>query len=126
MPIADRCTGDKVVRQTVTHTVNSLGGDRRTYTDGATLDCAIQTPSAAEITKYAARGMRLGYWVFFSSDPSLTPDQRLKWTQRAGVALSTVKYLRVLDCYPEGQPGPAADDLLWVADCEEETTRNQQ
>jgi hypothetical protein len=126
MPIADRCTGDKVVRQTVTHTIGAMGGDARTYADGSTLDCCIQTPGASEITSYAARGQRLTHWVFFSADPNLTPDQRLKVTQQAGVTLGTAIYLRVLDCYAEGRPGPAAEDLLWVADCEQVSTRSEQ
>lgn len=104
-----------------------MGGPSRTFTDGLTLDCTIQTMGADEARKYEARGSKYLYNVFFSSDPTLTVNNRLKWTVRANVAFATDSeiYLRVLDCYPEGRPGAEGEDMLWVADCEQETTRKE-
>ncbi len=123
MSIESLCTGDTVLKGTATHTLGAMGGDSRSYAYGAGLDCTVQTPSASAIAAWQARGQRLGYWVFFSTDPSLSPDFRLKWTVRAGTTLATPKILRVLDCYAEGRPSA---DLLWIADCEEVTTRSEQ
>lgn len=125
MPIATLCKGDSVVVQAATTTRGASGGQSRAFADGATLDCLVQTPGAAEVRDYAARGMRLTHWVFFSADPGLTTNDRLKWVTRRNVALSTPIYLRALDCYPEGRPGSAGSDMLWVADCEQVTSRGE-
>lgn len=122
MSVESLCTGDIVIKQTAANTRGPSGDSVRTYSDTATLNCLIQTVSASESQKYLAKGSRFSHYVFFSADPSLTVNHRLKWTSRAGATLATPIYLRVLDCYPEGRPG---EDLLWVADCEYETTRSE-
>lgn len=122
MTIAGLCKGDTVVRQTAAHSVSISGDARRTYTDTATLNCLIQTTSARESQKYNAKGSAFSHHVFFSADPGLTVNNRLKWTVRANTTLSVPIYLRVLDCYPEGRPGK---DQLWIADCDMETTRSE-
>lgn len=118
MSIEDLTKGDTVVRETATHAVSSSGDDVRTWVAGASLECLVQTMGASEAQRYAVNGSRFLYNVFFSADPSLTRNNRLKWATRAGASLSTPIYLKVLDCYPEGIPG---EDQLWVADCEQET-----
>lgn len=113
--------GDQVVKQTITTTVGAQGGQVRTPANGATLDCLVQT-SGGESTRNGGRGSRFSHQVFFSSNPSLTTSNQLKWTVQAGATLTVPVYLRVLSCYSEGRPG---EDLLWVADCEVDTTRQE-
>jgi hypothetical protein len=120
MSIASLCTGDIVVKQAFTHTAGPSMDDIRDPVDIATLSCLVQIPSARELAAYAARGSAFSHWVFFSADPSLTVNNRLKWTVQANVTLPAPKYLRVLDCYPEGRPG---ENMLWIADCELQTIR---
>lgn len=125
MSIAALASGDTVVVETITTTRGEAGSQVRTPVEGASLDCAVQTPSASEIRSYQARGMKLDYWAFFSSDPSLTTNDRLKWMTRRAAALAIPIYLRVLDCYAEGRPGASGEDMLWVADCEQVTSRTE-
>lgn len=120
MSIESLTQGDTVVKQSSTVAIGESGGQVPTWSDAGSLTCTIQTPGASETRDYAARGMRLTHWAFFNSDPSLTNGNRLRWTVRAGVTLSVPIYLRVLDCYPEGRPG---ENMLWVADLEQVTTR---
>lgn len=123
MSVAALATGDTVIPQAATHTVGASFGDARTYlVDGTALDCMVQTMGASEAKAYSARGSKYLFWVFFSADPALTVNSRLKWTVEKGNTLSPVKYLRILDCYSEGRPG---EDFMWVADCELVTTRGE-
>lgn len=119
MSIEDLTKGDTVVKETATPTVSSRGDQSRSWSAGGSLECTVQTMSARDAEKYAAGGSSFFYSVFFSANPSLTRNNRLRWTVRAGVSLSPPIYLKVLDCYPEGPPG---EDQLWVADCSQETT----
>ncbi len=122
MSIESLCKGDVVTKQTAANSRGPSGDSVRTWSDAGSLDCLIQTTSASQSQKYAATGSMFSHFVFFSSDPGLTVNNRLKWTTRAGAVLAAPIYLRVLDCYPEGQPG---SDMLWVADCSYETTRSE-
>lgn len=122
MSVSALCKGDRVVVQTEASTIGESMGVAESYTDGATYDCLVQTPSAEESTKYATRGMRLTHWVFFAQDVGLDTGKRLKWTVRANAALSAPMFLRVLDYYAEGRPGA---DMLWVADCEWDQTKQE-
>lgn len=122
MSIESLTTGDIVIRQTATTTRGESGGQVQVWSDAGRLDCMIQTASAGETLRYDAQGMRLTHWGFFSVDPGLTKNDRLLWVTKAGRALSNPIYLKVLDCYAEGRPG---EDLLWVADLEQETTRSE-
>lgn len=122
MSIEDLCQGDVVVKQTASHTLNSSLDDVRTWSDVATLDCLAQTPSSSESEKYSASGFVFSEKLFFSADPVLTKNNRLKWTTKANVALTVAIYLRVLGCYAQGIPG---EDQLWIADCSYENTRSE-
>jgi len=120
MSIESLTTGDTVVKQTATHTMGAAGGDVPTFSDAATLTCLVQTPGSSESRGYAARGLRLTHKAFFSADPTLTTNDRLKWTSQGDVALSPVVYLRVIGMLSQGRPGAT---LLWIADLEQVTTR---
>lgn len=122
MPIEDLTTGDIAVKQTAAHAIGPSGDDVQTWSDTAALACLIQTVGGSDSQKYAARGSQFNYNAFFSTNPGLTTNNRLKWTTRAGVALTTPIYLRVLDCYSEGPPG---EDQLWIADLSQETMRSE-
>lgn len=121
MSIAALCQGDQVIKQAASRASGAMGGPSNTWSDsGAALDCLIQTMGADELRKYNARGSKYHRTVFFSSDVALTAGNRLKWTVEANATLAVPVYLRVLDYYTEGRPG---ESMLWIADCEVETTR---
>lgn len=122
MSIESLCTGDTVIKQTATHALGAAGGDTRTWADAGSLDCTIQTPSAREQTQYMARGMNFTHKAYFSSDPSLSTDNRLKWTVQKSNTLATPIYLRVLSIKSQGRPGEA---LLWIAALEQDTLRGE-
>jgi len=115
-------TGDTVVQQSETTVIGEGGGLEFSYTDGDGLDCLVQTMSADEEVRYAARGQRNRYVIFFASNQGLSQDDRLKWTHQGGNAFASPKYLRVLDQYSEGRPG-AGNQMLWIVDAEESTVR---
>lgn len=119
MSIEDLAKGDTVVKEAATPTISASGDQVRTWAAGGSLECTVQTMSANDAEKYAAGGSSFFYSVFFAANPSLTRNNRLKWTVRAGAAVSPPIYLKVLACYPEGPPG---EDQLWVADCSQETS----
>ena len=125
MSIASMATGDTVVPQVESTEIGEGGGLEFSHTDGTALDCLVQTMSADEDVRYAARGQRNRYVVFFASNPGLSQDDRIKWTHQGGNAFASAKYLRVLDQYSEGRPG-AGNQMLWIVDAEESTTRQEQ
>lgn len=118
-------TGDTIVPQSETSAIGEGGGIEYSYTDGTALDCLVQTMDADQAIQYGARGQRNLYNLFFASNPSLSQNKRIKWTHQGGTALSTAKYLRVLDQYSEGRPG-SGSQLLWIVDAEEVTPRQEQ
>ena len=122
MSIEDLCYGDVVVVQKPTHTMGASGGDVRTWSDIATKDCRLQSISAAEVQKYDARGSRIGAQVFFSADPGVSVDYRLKHIKRNGTALTTPAYYRVLVSDDDNN---GSDLMLWTVTCELETTRGE-
>jgi hypothetical protein len=123
MSITNLTRGDQVVRQTITPTAGAMGGTSIALADnGAAIDCFIVTAGSRELRKYAARGSRYLYTVFFSADYNLTVNSVLKWTVRANQTLSPPIYLRVLDYLAEGRPG---ENVLWTAECEVESTRKE-
>jgi hypothetical protein len=121
MSIASLCTGDTVIKETAAHSIGAAGGDTKTWSGTTEYDCLVQTEGLSS-TRFAARGEKKMHFVFFSSDVSLTVNNRLKWTVKAGATLAVAIYLRVLDYYSEGRPG---EDLLWIAECEMETGRRE-
>lgn len=123
MSIESLCEGDTVVKQTESNTVGTAFGNTPTYADGATLDCLVQTAEAAEAMGFATRGMKYTHIAFFSTDPSLTNQNRLKWTVRGNEALAAALFLRVLAVETEGRPG---ESLLWFAFCSEDTSRRDE
>ena len=119
MTIADLCTGSTATVQLAANTKDSMGGNVPGYVDTSTShDFLLQTASVQESNRYDARGEQTIYNAFFSSNPSLTPKNRLKVTNWMGVSLSTPRYLRVLATDTEGPPGEAQ---LWVVTCVEDT-----
>jgi hypothetical protein len=122
MSVPALAQGDTVVKQSAAHAIGASMDAVRTWSDVSTLTCLIQTTSGSESSRYNARGSHFSHWAFFASDPSLTVNNRLKWTVEANQTLATAKYLRVLACYPEGRPG---GNFLWVCECELETTRSE-
>ena len=126
MSVEELCKGDVVVVHNETAATGASFGVAETYADGVGYDCNVQVPQpkqfSAESLKYANRGMRLDYWVFFSQDVGLGVNKRLKWTVKVGNALATPKLLRVLDYYAEGRPG---EEMLWIADCMYDETNQE-
>lgn len=78
---------------------------------GVSQNCMMQDLSGREAMEYAARGKNVTHRAFFSSDVGLTNRHRITWSG---------KYLRVKSYYRRSRPG---EDLLWVAELEEITTR---
>lgn len=78
---------------------------------GVSQNCMMQDLSGMEALQYAARGKKVTHRAFFSSDVGLTNRHRITWDG---------KYLRVTSYYRRSRPG---EDLLWVAELEEITTR---
>lgn len=122
MSVESLCHGDTVVVQTETTTRGASFGNSFAYTDGDSIDCLIQSVSASESLKYADRGMMFTDRAFFSSDPGLTNQNRLKQTVQGGVTLATPRLLRVLATNADGRPG---EDMVWFADLSFEPTRRE-
>jgi hypothetical protein len=121
MSVEALCTGDKVVKQEAAITKGGMGGQARSFSDvGAAIDCLVQDVGRGQSVMFEARGQRHSHEVFFSSDVQLTTNNRLKQTVSGNRALSVPVYLRVLAYYSEGRPG---ENYLWIAACEQETTR---
>jgi len=114
MSIQDLCDNDTIVKQTETATTGTSFGVAESYADTATLDCLVQEMSADEILQYAARGMEVTHFVYFSTDPGISNQHRLKW--------SGERFLRVRGAFKEGRPG---ESLLWIVLAEEVTTRHE-
>lgn len=115
-------TGDTVVKQSVTYTQDQIFGNTPTVTDGVSLDCNVQSMSVGESKQFDARGEMKLYNVFFASDPTLTVNNRLKWTKTNGngTTFATPRILKVLAI--EEERNPKGTKVLYIAKCEWETT----
>lgn len=120
MSVESLCTGSTVLKQAETVTVGATFGVNESFAAGTPLECRAEVVSAHEDRRYAARGIERFWRLFFSSDPAVDNDERMKLTAWDGVVVS--HFLRVLACYTEGRPGTA---ILWLVDCEQETTRQE-
>lgn len=120
--IENLCKSDKVCIQsrTVNPGVASIGGDLAIWTsDANTTPCRVSSPTAKEIEFYQALGQRIAFKVCFSSDKSLTNNNRLHWISSQSQAIS--RYLRVEAYYERNSPFMDSDMRLFVAMCSEET-----
>lgn len=119
MSLSELCSGSTATVQLATNTRGQMGGNSPGYADGATVGFGLQSATVEESAKYDARGEQRFYNAFFSSDPALTPQNRLKVTRWMGITLAAPRFLRVLAGGDvEGAPGQA---MLWVVTCFEET-----
>lgn len=119
MSLTDLCTGSIASVQLAANTMGAMGDNDPAYADtGTTVEFGLQSATVQESLRYSARGEEKIYNAFFSSDPSLTPQNRLKVTQWMGVTQSPAKFLRVLNSDTEGPPGEA---WLWIVVCREDT-----
>jgi hypothetical protein len=121
MSLLELCSGSTATVQAAVNTRGAMGGNSPGYVNGATVDFGLQTANTQESRLYDARGETRIYNAFFSSDPALTPNNRLRVTKWMGVTLAKPRFLRVLNCDIEGAPGEA---MLWIAACSEVTTEN--
>lgn len=112
MSIEELCSHDSVTPYAESDTTDSTGGVVPSFpTAGKSLACFVQERNASEALDYAARGQKLSYKVYFSSDPKLSNNQHLMWGAIA---------LRILAIKTGRRPG---EPLLWIAMCETVTTR---
>jgi len=119
MTIEDLCSGSTATVQEAANTKDSMGGNVPGYADTATtVTFLLQSASVNESLRYDARGEETIYNGFFSSNPSLTPQNRLKVTKWMGETLTTPRYLRVLNTEREGTPDEAR---LWIVAMREDT-----
>lgn len=121
MSLDQMCSGSSVDRLQKSHAIGPLGGDQQTFTSTGALECNAQTMAADQARQYDAKGERRLWSLFFSSDPSLTPDQWVRLTRQQNRDLTTPKILRVLAGEFEGNP--EGDLALWIVHCDEITTR---
>jgi hypothetical protein len=122
MTIASMAAGDTVVKQFVSYTSGAIMGNTPTATDGASLDCNVQSMSVGEAKQFAARGEVKLFNVFFATDPALTTNNRLKWikTNGNGTTFATPRILKVLATDEERNPD--GSEILYIAQCELVTT----
>ena len=133
MSIESLCTGDTVVVQEAQNTPGQLGGndpDWQDVTPAVQWDLRIDTTSASESTKYAARNSRFTHEAFLSHAPDvnanrLTTNYRLKWTARKGHTFPVPRFLRVLAWYFNDNAPEGGDLQLWIVDLEEEQGRQE-
>lgn len=109
MSIEDLTSVDTVTPQTETVTIGASGGVNESYADGASLTCLVQEVSSRERLDYAARGLDVDFVLYFSTEPSISNNRRLKLVTVGGAADGRI--CRVTGAYKEGRPGEA---LLWV------------
>ena len=124
MSIEDLCRGDLVFVNARTSAVGSLGGEAGSWAAdaGAGVECRVDSMSASEVAKWAAKGMSVSHEVFFSSEQSLSGKYRLHWTKTDNLETTlSSRYLYVEGYYHENNP--EADLRLWIAVCRFEDTR---
>lgn len=114
-------SGGSVIPQSQTVNTGASWGAVPSYSNGTALTCNVQEMSVKEALQYGAQGQARWYNVFFASDPSLEVGKRLKVTKMNNATLATPRFLKVMATEFEGNPG--GDLQLWIAVCEEVTTR---
>jgi hypothetical protein len=98
-----------VSRQTAS--TGAAWGQSTATESSRTLVCRVETLGAREIQAYQARGQNATHRVMFYFDPAITKQDIIAWGD---------KTLKVVDAYQQGRPGEL---MLWIVDCDHETTR---
>lgn len=114
MSLADLTSIHTITVQNETVTVGASFGKSHTWADRSpTLTCNFQFLNASEMTLFAARGMKANAMAYFSSNPSITISNRVKYGSRI---------FRVTGTWSEADG--AGTDTVWIVACDEVQQRN--
>lgn len=113
MSLESLCNQDVITVQTETATTGASFGNTVSLGAASVIRCLVQEMGASEILKYQAQGVEVSHELFFSTDPSITKQQRITWN---GTKLEVKAY------YKEGRPGK---NLLWIVIANAITTRDR-
>ncbi len=93
MSIEELCDRDTITIKRIVVTQGTAGGQIRTNTTAArgdlptSINCRIQPLLPEEMRQYEVKGEHLAWRLIFSSDPSLTVQDRCMWTEPDGTAI---------------------------------------
>jgi hypothetical protein len=120
MSIISSCSKDTVNIYLKKATTGPTMGVDYTLISLGSKKCCAQQLSASERLGYAARGMKVDWQFFFSSDPGLTIQNHIGVTAPTDGTQEDI--FHITGCYAEGRPGKL---LLWVVLGEYVSTRDR-
>jgi hypothetical protein len=123
MSIKSKCSKDTINLYLKTATTGPTLGVQYVLHFLGAVKCCVQSLSASEVLDYSARGMKVDWQFFFSSDPGITPQNHIGIPDVINPTDATKeKIFHVKGAYSEDRPGK---QLMWVVLGEFVSTRDR-